>query len=217
MWPDEIVQRLQLVSQIFANALVRKRADAALCESAERLKLAAEAAEVGMWMLDGERSRFWATKRAREIFGYQPDVDITLERFLESVHPSCRELVTEAVRRAVEDGREVDIEYRIVLPDGRERWVHSRGRMQPASATKPARLLGVSVDVTERRLAEEELRQSYEDVQKLRRQLELENALPSGEIPAPARERPHRWREPGHHGGSRAGRAGCPNGDDGPD
>ena len=57
----------------------------------------------------------------------------------------------EAVRQAVEDGREVDIEYRIVLPDGDERWIHSRGRMQPASATNPARLLGVSIDVTERK------------------------------------------------------------------
>ena len=174
-WPDEIVQRLRLVSQIFANALVRKRADAALREGEERLQLAAEAAEVGMWMLDVKGGRFWATERARQIFDYAADTEITMERFLESVHPDCREPVTEAVRRAVEDGREVDIEYRIALPDGGERWVHSRGRMQPPSATNPARLLGASVDVTERKRSEEELQRSYEEVKTLRDQLELEN------------------------------------------
>ena len=68
-WSKEIVQRLQLVSQIFANALVRKRVDAELRESEKRLHLAAEAAEVGMWMLDVANQRFWATEGAREIFG----------------------------------------------------------------------------------------------------------------------------------------------------
>ena len=174
-WPDEIVQRLQLVSQIFANAVVRKRADAALRESEERLQLAAEAAEVGMWMLDVESRRFWATQGARQIFGYKPDTEITMEVFLESVHASCREPVTETVRRAVEEGREIDIEYRIALPDGSERWVHSRGRMQPASATSPTRLLGASVDVTERKRSENELQRSYEEVKRLRDQLEIEN------------------------------------------
>jgi PAS domain S-box-containing protein len=174
-WADEVVQRLQLVSQIFANALVRKRADSELRESEERLQLAAEAAEVGMWMLDVEGGRFWATQRAREIFGYAADADVTMEVFMHSVHPAFRERVAEAVRRAVEEGREVDIEYKIVLPDGRERWVHSRGRMQPASATKPPRLLGASIDVTDRKRSEEELQRSYEEVQELRQQLELEN------------------------------------------
>ena len=175
-WPNEIVQRLKLVSQIFANAVVRKRIDAALRESEERLQLAAEAAEMGMWMLDIESGRFWATERARQIFGYTPDLEVTMGRFLESVHPSCRERVAEAVRRAAEEGRDVDIEYRIALPNGRERWVHSRGRMQPASATSPVNLLGSSVDVTERKMAEEELLRSYEEVKELRHQLELENA-----------------------------------------
>jgi PAS domain S-box-containing protein len=175
-WSEDIVQRLRLVSQIFGNALARKRQDAALRESEERMKLAVEAAEIGIWMLDTAEGRFWATERARRIFGYEPGLDITMERFVESVSPSCKDAVTDAVRGAVENGREIDIEYRIILPDGSERWVHSRGRMQPASATSPARLLGATVDVTERKSSEEELVRSYEEVKELRRQLELENA-----------------------------------------
>jgi PAS domain S-box-containing protein len=175
-WPAEMVQRLELVSQIFANAIVRKRADSELRQSEERLQLAADAAELGMWMLDVEANRFWATAQAREIFGYEPDTEITLQRFMDSVHPTCREPVATAVRLAIDEGREIDIEYRIVHTDGTERWVHSRGRLQPASATAPVTLMGITVDVTDRRNADEKLRLSYEEVQKLRHQLELENA-----------------------------------------
>ncbi len=77
-WPDEIVHRLSLVSEIFANALLRRRSDAALRESEERLKLAAESAEIGMWALDVESQRFWANERGREIFGFSADSEVTL-------------------------------------------------------------------------------------------------------------------------------------------
>ena len=175
-WPDEIVQRLQLVAQIFANAVVRKRSDSALRESEERLDLAAAAAGVGMWMLDVESGEFWASDRARELFGYAVDTEITMERFLESVDPEDRDRVGEMVQRAVESVLEVDIDYRIVLPDGSIRWVHSRGRMQPATEGKLARLLGASVDITERKQSEEALKRSYTEVERLKSQLERENA-----------------------------------------
>jgi PAS domain S-box-containing protein len=175
-WPEEIVSRLRLVSQVVANALDRKRKDAYLRESEERLLLAAESAEIGMWALDVAEQRFWANDRGHEIFGFAGDEDITLRRFLDSVHPNCRREVTEAVSRAVDGGDPVDIEYRFVMPDGAERWAHSCGRIQGASAVRPKRLLGATIDVTERKNAEDELRRSYEEVSRLKHQLELENA-----------------------------------------
>ena len=69
-WPDALVKRLQLVAQVFANALARKRADEALRESEERLALAADSAEAGLWILDYRTGVFWVTDRARAIFGY---------------------------------------------------------------------------------------------------------------------------------------------------
>ena len=69
-WPDALVKRLQLVAQVFANALARKRADEALRESEERLSLAADSAEAGLWVLDYGTGVFWVTERARAIFGY---------------------------------------------------------------------------------------------------------------------------------------------------
>ena len=71
-WPDAVVKRLQLVAQVFANALARKRADEALRESEERLSLAADSAEAGLWVLDYATRVFWATARTRAIFGFSP-------------------------------------------------------------------------------------------------------------------------------------------------
>lgn len=174
-WPDEIVHRLSLVSEIFANALLRKQTEEILRESEERLKLAAESAEIGMWMLDLETQRFWATDRAREIFGFAAETDITMDLFLEMVHPTCREPVREAVRRGVDEGRSIDVEYQIVLSDGSKRWLHSSGRIHEGT-DETRRLLGATRDVTERKEAEEALQRAFAEVQDLRRKLELENA-----------------------------------------
>jgi PAS domain S-box-containing protein len=179
-WPIEVVQRLKIVARVFAGALERKRADAELRESEERLQLAAESADVGMWMLDLTTGRFWANDRGRAIFGYPADVDVTMELFVHTVRPEDREPVTEAIRQAVEEGSDIDIEYRIVLPDGDERWIHSRGRVRPPEPGKPPRMLGTSVDVTERRKAEEALRRSLAEVERLKSQLELGERLPEG-------------------------------------
>ena len=158
-WPDALVKRLQLVAQVFANALARRRREQSLRESEERLALAADAAEAGLWTLDYGTGVFWVTARARAIFGYLPDEVITMERFEGSVHPDDRGLVRGAVERSARAGEPFSVEYRILLPgDGRVRWISSRGRPQPDSSGEPERLTGFSIDVTERRSAEEALR-----------------------------------------------------------
>jgi formate hydrogenlyase transcriptional activator len=63
-WPDALVKRLQLLAQIFTNALARKRAEKDLRESEERLSLATASAEVGLWVLDCRTGVFWATEEA---------------------------------------------------------------------------------------------------------------------------------------------------------
>lgn len=72
-WPDALVDQLQLIGQIFANALVRKRFELALRESEERLSLAADSADVGFWVLDCRTGVFWTSEKARVIFGYSAD------------------------------------------------------------------------------------------------------------------------------------------------
>ena len=153
-WSPEVVRRLQLVARIFAGALARKAADEALRESEERLKLAAEAAGAGLWRLDLETSTYWATDQARRHFEIPEGEPLTRARVLSRVLPEDRGRIDEAVRVAVESGAEGSVEYRIVAPDGAERWLSSRGRARPGPEGKPGYLMGVTLDVTERRRSE---------------------------------------------------------------
>ena len=159
-WPDALVKRLQLVAQVFTNALARERADAALRESEERLTLAADSAEAGLWILEYRTQVFWVTDRTRAIFGFSPNEVITMERFAASVHPDDWDLVGEAMERAQRATEPVMVEYRILPGEGRERWISSRGRPRFTSTGEPERLMGVSIDITGRKRAQEALRAS---------------------------------------------------------
>lgn len=158
-WPEPLVKRMQLVAQIFSNALARKRADQALRESEMRLSLAKECAGAGLWELDWETQTFWASPRAREIFGYLPEEEIGMARFHQSVHPDDWARVERNIERAVQAGDPIDAEYRIHLADGSWRWILSRGRLRFRASGEPDRLMGLSMDITSRRQAEEKLHQ----------------------------------------------------------
>ena len=160
-WPDEIVKRLQLVAQVFTNALAQKRHEMRLKESEERLALAVDSAGAGVWSLDFRTRLFWATDSAREIFGYSPDEVITLERFETSVHADDRDLVLDAIERSMRSGEPVNLEYRIIVPDdGGVRWIASRGRPRFSTDGELERLMGVSIDISERKLSDEAFRTS---------------------------------------------------------
>jgi PAS domain S-box-containing protein len=160
-WPDALVKRLQLVAQVFTNALARKRADEALRESEERLALAADSAAAGLWILDYHTGVFWASEGARAIFGFLPDEVVDMERFEASVHPDDWDLISGTIERSARTGEPVDVEYRVIFPDNRTvRWIASRGRPQSTSTGEPERLMGISIDITERKRDQEALRTS---------------------------------------------------------
>ena len=160
-WPVTLINRLQLVAQVFAQALARQRADEALRESQDRMALAADSAEAGLWTLDYGTGVFWATERARALFGFSSDELITMERLRASVHPDDWGIVRGAIERSAREGELTDVDYRIVLPaEGRVRWISSRARPHLKPTGEPDRLMGVSIDVSERRRAQEALQAS---------------------------------------------------------
>ncbi|MFZ0135248.1 MAG: sigma 54-interacting transcriptional regulator [Desulfobacterales bacterium] len=174
-WSKPHVKRLQLVAQVFANALARKYAEQDLRKSENRLSLAADSAEAGLWELDCHTDLFWTTGQARTIFGFGPREVISMERFEAAVHPDDLELVRKAIHRALGERDSVNAEYRILTDDGRVKWIASRGRTFFNPTGEPDRLMGVSIDITDRKHMESALKEQLEEIEKLKSRLENEN------------------------------------------
>ena len=156
-WPEVLVERLHLLAEVIASALARKRADEALSESEARRSLAIDSAEVGVWGFDYRTGTVWASERLRKIFGYSPVEPLTLESFEASILPDHWDRVRTAIDGVVRSGERAGVEYRIVRQgDGEVRWIDSR----LTSTGEPHHLVGVSIDITERRRGEEALRVS---------------------------------------------------------
>jgi PAS domain S-box-containing protein len=156
-WPEPLVNQLRAVAEVFANALARKRSDQFLRESEERLALAADSASMGLWSVDLASGCVWATSRALDLFGLPSNEVFTLDRFLDVVHPEDRESIRRTIKEIVQSRGEGEVEYRVEGTDGRVRWICSRGRARDVPG-QPDRLTGVSVEITERKRAEQTIR-----------------------------------------------------------
>ena len=131
----------------------RLRAQEEVQESEKRLQLALDAAQMGTWEWNVVTDRAVWSDTSRQIFGIESATDnLTLDEFLRLVHPSDRAAVADATRRAMQDGAPYETEYRIIRPDGRTRWIQSKGIALFDGAGRPTRLLGVRADITERKL-----------------------------------------------------------------
>ena len=181
-WPAVYIPRLQLLGEIFANALERRKADQALRESEERLNFSAASAAAGLWIIYADTGRLWATEELRDIFQFAPDEDLNFDRFLETVHPDDRESVKATLAEVLETRHLARLEYRIVLPGVNVRWVASRGRSYPATSEQPERVMGVTIDITERKAMETLLHEQLAEIKQLKQQLEQENIYLRDEI-----------------------------------
>jgi PAS domain S-box-containing protein len=146
-----------------AGMAERERAAEALRESEANMNLAANAANLGLWVwnVPGGDER-WVTEKWRQLFGFADSEPVTFDRFLEVVHPGDSERVKQVVQHILERGGEYEVDYRITRPDGSIRWIASHGSVELYERGKPVLVRGVSRDVTKRKIAEEELRESEE-------------------------------------------------------
>ncbi len=127
-----------------------------LRESEERMTVATEAGGVGMWMWDIARNEVWGSPRWLDLFGFAPDAALSLEKVIQQIHPDDRGTVEREVRRAVEDRGDYAGEYRVVWPDGTQRWLAARGRTYSDAHGHTVRMLGAAIDITARNQAETE-------------------------------------------------------------
>jgi len=140
-----------------------------LRESEQRMTQAADAANLGIWIRDLVRDKIWATDHWRELLGFAKSEQIDLNAFFQKLHPEDREAISRTLAAAVAGHGRYDTEYRVVLPEGRVRWIASRGRVEFNGSGKPVLVRGVSVDITGRKQAEVELAQQRNELSHLSR------------------------------------------------
>jgi PAS domain S-box-containing protein len=129
----------------------------------DRLRLAMDASASVGWDFDVKSGRDVWFGDLQTIFGIASETYVTTgEDFIRYVHPDDRTRVSEAIADARQNRKQYAAEFRIVQPDGTVRWLAARGKFYYARNGDPERMLGVSLDITERKLAEEKLRE-YEN------------------------------------------------------
>ena len=146
----------------------RKCAQDELRTSEERLRLAMDAGKLGGWEWDIKSGRNPWFGRKYELMGIaSADRSGSVQDFWDRVHPGDVDQVRKAVEIAKQNHRTFDQEFRVVWPDGTVRWLRSEGRFFYGPGGEPERMLGISTDITKRKLAEQAL---------LQRQAELTEA-----------------------------------------
>jgi PAS domain S-box-containing protein len=127
--------------------------------SREQLQRAVDSGGVGVWEFDFIHDQLHWNDQCRRIFGIREDqLPPGRDKYASLIHPDDREMVMRANRIAVENRSELRVEHRIIRPDGAERWVAAIGRAVYDAAGQPIAMRGAALDITERRLADEELR-----------------------------------------------------------
>lgn len=127
----------------------------ALHDVEQRVTLAAEAAHLGVWELNTKTSDLWMSDQGRDLFQFSPETSISYKDFQDRVHPEDRALRDSAVQRAIKTGGGYELEYRALRPDGTVRWIGGRARCVSDEDSGLTRLVGVSMDVTDRKEAQE--------------------------------------------------------------
>ena len=134
----------------------RKRDVEALEKSQQQFSLAFEAARLGWWVWDQETGHVTVSDGTKALLGLSCGSEITLDCFLNTVHPEDRERVYRKWWQSFGEGAHYLVEYRVLRPDGMVQWVEARGRAY--SDGRSVQIVGVTIDTSERRRAEEALR-----------------------------------------------------------
>jgi PAS domain S-box-containing protein len=137
-------------------AIERKRAREAMALAEQRLAMAIDAANLGVFDWNMETGHInWSFHHAR-LFGYAPEeFDGTFAAVEHHVHPDDQPRRLEAIRLAIEARGEYQCEYRVVWPDFSEHWIEARGKVLSDATGAAARMVGTVMDVSARKTAEE--------------------------------------------------------------
>lgn len=156
------------------TSVLQKSTEETLKASEAPLILALNAAQMGVWDWDIEKGSVTYSEREEAILGFTPgDFERTYQAYFNRIHPEDRNRVNQANKNTIKNGAQYDIDYRIIWQDNTIHWLREKGIVLRNQTGKAVRRLGITMDITESKQAEELLQQSKEDYRKLAQQKEL--------------------------------------------
>jgi PAS domain S-box-containing protein len=193
---------LQALAALGSQALERARLFAALRERDERLRFALQASGTGTWAWDLATKGLDWSPEVFALHGLPDGTPPDLATWLAQVDAADRRGLRAAADACIRDGGTHDIEFRVHHADGSVRWVHGVGRLVPPGDGPPARLIGTTRDITDRKVAEEQRDRSLETEREAARLREAFVGVVSHELRTPittifggTRVLARRWRE----------------------
>ncbi len=143
----------------------RKRAEESLHQQEERLRLAMAAAQMASWDWNVPSGQVVWNDTHYRMMGYEPgEVQPSYEAWASRVHPDDREATQSLIQQCMVEKRVYIAEFRTLWPDGTIHWLEARGDYQYDANNQPLRNYGVMLDITDRKQAEEQLRESRADL-----------------------------------------------------
>jgi PAS domain S-box-containing protein len=154
------LRSLDLLARQAADLIEQQQTTAALRQSEEQLRLASEAAKVGMWFWNLETDSLIWTEQCKALFGLPVETEMSYAVFLAAIHPDDRQHTDAAVTRSIAEHTDYDIECRCCWSDGSVHWIAAKGSSSYDSTGKPVRMMGVAIDINDLKQAQIELQQS---------------------------------------------------------
>ncbi|MFH5832549.1 PAS domain-containing protein [Halalkalibaculum sp. DA384] len=149
---------------IILDITEQKQAEQQITKINNKLKLAQEIASLGYWELDLETGNVYWSEQSYKIWEFDPkEVQLTTDLVFDRMHPDDREYFRKQHEKTLETGQPLDLEHRILLPDGTVKWIHVLGELKTSAQGRPIAMEGTAQDITKEKEAQIQLEKAYQE------------------------------------------------------